>query len=168
MTLSASKTNATLTVPGKNFQLAGAQTDASGNVLFNVRNFYGTNDIIIQTDSNFKTEIFPPYSSKFSSTSSAFFKTPLAWKDQLLFRSINVQADNAYLIDKKQRSYVYSTEDTSLFYGTPDKRYFLDEYTRFTTMEEVMREYVSEVHVRKEAQQFHFKVLNYLTKSYFR
>ena len=46
------------------------------------------------------------------------------------------------------------------------KSYLLDDYTRFTTMEEVMREYVAEVRVRKEAERFHFKVLNYLTKSF--
>lgn len=158
--------NATLTVPGKNFQLAGAKTDASGNIFFNVRNFYGANDIIIQTDSNYKAEIISPYSNSFSSTPAPLFGMPFTFKDQLLFRSINAQADNAYLIDKKQHSYVYNSEDTSLFYGTPDKTYLLDDYTRFTTMEEVMREYVAEVHVRKDAQQFQFRVLNYLTKSF--
>jgi hypothetical protein len=158
--------SATLTVPGKNFQLAGAKTDASGNIFFNVRNFYGANDIIIQTDSNYKAEIISPYSNNFSSTPAPLFRMSFTFKDELLFRSINAQADNAYIIDKKQHAYVYNTEDTSLFYGTPDKTYLLDDYTRFTTMEEVMREYVAEVRVRKEAQQFQFRVLNYLTKSF--
>lgn len=165
--LPAENINTTLTAPGKNFQLAGAQSDASGKLLFNVRNFYGANDIIIQTDSNYKAEITSPYSTNFSSTLLPAFKMPLQLKNQLLFRSINVQAENAYLVDKKQRSYIYNAEDTSLFYGVPDKRYYLDDYTRFTTMEEVMREYVAEVHVRKESQQFHFKILNFLTKTYF-
>jgi hypothetical protein len=165
--LSKENLHATLTVPGKNFQLSGAQSNASGDLLFNVRNFYGENDIIVQADSNYKVEIASPYSDKFSSAAFTEFKMPLQWKNQLLYRSINVQAENAYFIDKKQRSYVYSVEDTSLFYGAPNKRYYLDDYTRFTTMEEVMREYVAEVHVRKEASQFHFKVENFLTNTYF-
>ena len=48
---------------------------------------------------------------------------PLQWKDSF-FQSINVQAENAYIIDKKQHSYTYNIEDTSLFYGTPDKKLF--------------------------------------------
>lgn len=77
-----------------------------------------------------------------------------------------MQADNSFLADEKQHAYSYAGEDTSLFYGKPDNRYYLDNYTRFTTMEEVMREYVVEVNVRKEANQFHYKVLDLLTKTY--
>lgn len=165
--LPLSKVNVTLTVPGKNFQLSGCQSDNSGNLLFNVRNFYGDNAIILQGDSSYKFEIESPYSNQFSTSSAPIFRMPLQWKDQLLYRSINVQADNSYLVNDKQRRYVYSAEDTSLFYGNPDKRYYLDDYTRFPTMEEVMREYVAEVHVRKDADQFHFRVENFINNTYF-
>jgi hypothetical protein len=49
-----------------------------------------------------------------------------------------------------------SVIDTSTFYGNPDERYLLDDYTRFTTMEDVMREYVKGVWVRKQNDNFHF------------
>jgi hypothetical protein len=77
-----------------------------------------------------------------------------------------MQADNSFLVDEKQHAYSYDAEDTTLFYGTPDKRYYLDDYTRFTTMEEVMREYVIEVRVRKDADHFNYKIFNGLTKTY--
>jgi hypothetical protein len=157
----------TLSVPGQNFQLASTQSNALGSFRFNVKKFYGPNNVVTQTDSNYKAEIESPFAQKFSSSALSQFEMPLKWKDQLLFRSINIQAENAYFIDKKQRSYSYTDEDTSLFYGKPDKRYYLDNYTRFITMEEVMREYVTEVHVRKESEQFHFKVFNLPTKTYF-
>ncbi len=51
-------------------------------------------------------------------------------------------------------------DDSTAFYGTPDKKYFLDDYTRFVTMEEVMREYVEEVRVRKQKDKFRFDVWN--------
>jgi hypothetical protein len=156
----------TLTVPGESFQLADAKSDASGNLLFNLKKFYGTDNVIIKADSNYRITLISPYSNKFSEQHFTSFKIPAEWKDQVLFRSINMQADNAYLINEKQHSFSYDAEDTSLFYGTPDKRYYLDDYTRFTTMEEVMREYVTEVHVKKDADQFHYKVYNFLTRTF--
>jgi hypothetical protein len=162
----AQNIDVTLTVPGEKFQLADARTGVAGDLLFNVKKFYGTDNIIIKADSNYKTIIASPFSNKFSQQASPFYTFPLQWKDQVLFRSINMQADNSFLTDEKQHAYSYDAEDTSLFYGTPDKRYYLDDYTRFTTMEEVMREYVIEVRVRKDADQFNYKVFDALTKTY--
>ncbi len=156
----------TLTAPGENFQLAKTVSNTSGNLIFNVKKFYGTDNIIIQSDSNYKATVSTGYSNKFSMRSFPVFTMPLQWKDQLLFRSINTQADNSFLVKEKQHSYLYHSGDTSLFYGAPDKRYYLDDYTRFTTMEEVMREYVAEVQVRKESSQFHFRVFDFLTKTF--
>ena len=42
----------------------------------------------------------------------------------------------------------------------PYKTYLLDNYTRFTTMEEVMREYVLEVNVSKKGKTYHFNTFN--------
>jgi len=165
--VAAKNINVTLSVPGENFQLANAKSDESGALNFNMKNFYGTNNVIVQTDSNYKVELASSFSNKVSADVGTPFQMPVKWKQQLLFRSINVQAENAYLVSKKQRSYLYDTEDTSLFYGKPDKRYFLDDYTRFTTIEEIMREYVTEVRVGKIGRQFHFKVLNVPGKSFF-
>jgi hypothetical protein len=46
------------------------------------------------------------------------------------------------------------------FYGKADEVYLLDDYTRFPVMEEVMREYVKGVWVRKRGDQFRFMVLD--------
>ncbi|HEX3081503.1 MAG TPA: hypothetical protein VHQ04_13595, partial [Puia sp.] len=43
----------------------------------------------------------------------------------------------------------------------------LDEYTRFQTMEEVIREYIEDVRVRKEGDRYNFKVRNKLFNVYF-
>ncbi|MBV9963909.1 MAG: hypothetical protein JO072_16820 [Parafilimonas sp.] len=163
----AQNIDATLTVPGEDFQLADAKSNANGKLLFNVKRFYGTDNIIVKTDSNYRITITSAFSDKFSQYASTAFTIPAQSKNDLLFRSINVQADNAYLINEKQHAYSYDAEDTSLFYGMPDKRYYLDNYTRFTSMEEVMREYVTEVHVRKESDQFRFRVSDFSTKTFF-
>ncbi len=43
----------------------------------------------------------------------------------------------------------------------------LDEFTRFQTMEEVLREYIDDVRVRKDGDKFSFKVRNKLFNIYF-
>jgi hypothetical protein len=57
--------------------------------------------------------------------------------------------------------------DSILFYGTPDRTFPLDDYTRFSTMEEVMREYVQGVGVRKQKGKFHYKILYQRTNAFF-
>jgi hypothetical protein len=58
-----------------------------------------------------------------------------------------MQVQNIFAADKLNR--FSSSIDTSLFYQ-PTKTYVLDNYVRFPTMEEVLREYVSEVAVIKQ------------------
>jgi hypothetical protein len=44
--------------------------------------------------------------------------------------------------------------DTNSFYVVPDEKYMLDDYTRFITMEEVIREYVKSSNVVKRRDKF--------------
>ena len=57
--------------------------------------------------------------------------------------------------------------DTTSFYGKPDRYFNLDEFTRFQTMEEVLREYIDDVRVRKDGDKYNFKVRNKLFNTYF-
>ena len=57
----------------------------------------------------------------------------------------------------------YTGADTLAFFGKPDAKYFLDAYTRFPTMEEVMREYVPGVFVRRRQGKFHFLLADRVT-----
>ncbi len=58
--------------------------------------------------------------------------------------------------------------DSLPFYGTPDEKYLLDDFTRFPTMEEVMREYVKGVMVRVRKGKFHFLTLDKTNAALFR
>jgi hypothetical protein len=82
-------------------------------------------------------------------------------------RSIGAQADNSYQPEKKVNFILPSLYDTTGFSGVASKKYYLDNYTRFPTMEEVMRDYVKEVHVRNRQRSFHYEVFNEPDKSYF-
>ncbi|MGB8190716.1 MAG: hypothetical protein WCF67_02300, partial [Chitinophagaceae bacterium] len=57
--------------------------------------------------------------------------------------------------------------DTSVFFGKPDIRYYLDDFTRFPTMEEVMREFVDAVRIKKERDGFKYEVMNMPAKLFF-
>ena len=160
-----------LSIPGKNYQFANAVSDSSGNVIFNVNKFYGHHSIVVQTnnqiDSNYRIDIETPFSDQYAKNSSSPFYLSTKWKDDLLQRSINVQVDNAFKTDEKHAFLPTEINDTLPFYGIPDKKYYLDDYTRFLTMEEVMREYVSDVMVRLQSGNFNFKVWNEKFNSYF-
>ena len=57
--------------------------------------------------------------------------------------------------------YSWQDEDTTDFYGLPDKRYHLDDYTRFPNMEEILGEYIPEVRVRNPgSEDVKLQVLN--------
>jgi hypothetical protein len=57
--------------------------------------------------------------------------------------------------------------DNTPFYGTPDKQYYLDAYTRFNTIEEILIEYVPEIKLRKQKDVFQFEVFNSPYKNFF-
>ncbi len=160
-----------LSIPGYNYAFKTSTSKANGNVAFTFNNIYGLNDIIIQTNkeqsSIYKVEIDNPYTDKPSSFHLPLFSLSEKWKNELTERSINVQAENAYLADKKLRSFSRQTFDSTAFYGIPDRQYYLDDYTRFVTMEEVFKEYVPDVRVRKHSSGFQFSVLNAPLKSFF-
>ncbi len=162
----------TLSVPGDNFELRSALSKTDGGIRYNVNNFYSNNEIILETvnaaDSAVKISIGNPFSEKFSSAVFPQFALKDKWKDQLLSRSINAQADNAYVIEKKKMAFADPiVADTNVFYGKTEKRYYLDDYTRFITMEEVMKEYVIDVRVRKQTDGYQLRVVNAIYKSLF-
>jgi hypothetical protein len=50
--------------------------------------------------------------------------------------------------------------DTAMFFGKPLYSYRLDDYVRFPTMEEVLREYVVEVLVQKKKEGYYFESIS--------
>jgi len=80
---------------------------------------------------------------------------------------MQAQVSNTYYADKQQNFLFPAAIDTTPFYGNPDHRFYLDDYTRFITMEEVMREYVADVRVRKNNNRFTYTVRNSAFNNFF-
>lgn len=171
-----------LSLPGKNFKLATAQSRADGSICFHLDNFYGARSMIVQpdnsTDSNCRIDISVPFSERFSYPSAPDSLPAKRWASRLLYRSINAQAENAYHPgDAFQHGAPTSggglhllhspDEDTVKLYGTADHVYSLDDYVRFVTMDEVIREYVENVRIRRQSGKAYFRVKNVLFNTFF-
>jgi hypothetical protein len=66
-----------------------------------------------------------------------------------------------------QQHFKMQEVDTSSFYVHPDEGYSLDDFTRFQTMEEVIREYVVSTNVVKRKDKFHLYVFDNALRKFF-
>jgi hypothetical protein len=69
--------------------------------------------------------------------------------------------------DNKEEQFLQEEADSTAFYGKADETYFLDSFTRFPVMEEIMREYVPGVLVRKRKGSFYFALLDEINDGVF-
>ncbi|MEO5891373.1 MAG: hypothetical protein ABIQ31_14060 [Ferruginibacter sp.] len=150
-----------LSAPGTT-RFRSSKSDEKGNLRFEMKNFYGTPGIILQQaekDSGYRVEIDNPFSDQYAARSLPSFSMPAKNPATLLGRSIGMQVENIYLGDtlKKVNDRMI---DTSSFYQQPDAIYLLDNYVRFATMEEVLREYVVPVNVRRKGTKYRLPVYN--------
>ena len=147
-----------LSVPGSHVQLYSSRSDSNGVVRFYTKDFYGPNEIVLQTQSDanvgYNVEIINSFADKILQESLPPFHIEDNMKNLLTDYSTSMQVQNNFNGNKLKEFYT-PVIDSSAFYGTPDKRYKLDDYTRFSTMEEVLREYVYEVLVRRQKENFH-------------
>lgn len=150
-------------VPGKRVQVYVSQSDSAGHVLFSTKDFYGPGEVVIQTnemiDSTYRIDIASPFSEQYSNTAIPKFEFVNGMQDALQAHSLGVQVLNIYSANNIKKTYDPGADSTA-FYGKPYKTYKLDDFTRFTTMEEDLREYVSEDNIVHSKGRFHIKVLN--------
>jgi hypothetical protein len=151
-----------LAVPGKRVQLYTSRSDSTGHLLYNTKNFYGPNEVIDQTntlfDSTYRIDFISPFSEQYSKTFLPKFEFTPGMQNALQDHNLSVQVLNIYSGNSIKRFYD-PLIDSSAFYGIPFKTYKLDDFVRFTTMEEDLREYVSEDNIYKSKGKFHIKVL---------
>lgn len=128
-----------VTIPGPRFQMRTAVSDENGNLNFMMTEMTGGKHLIFETDTQKDSNYI------FSLNKPIFQKYP--------YEPLEGTDDQAI--------------DTLAFYGKPDKKYLLDDYVRFPTLEEVFREYVIEVRFSKVRNDLHFSVLNTPFRLYF-
>lgn len=139
-------------------QSAISKTNDHGEFLFDTR-YYGKKMVTLQTDHSYRIELLTPFSKQFGSNYT-FSELSLMsdLKNRLNARSIYSQVHNAFTKGTEQ----IQTPDHVLLpiFGQPEREYRLDDYTRFTTLEEVLREYVPEIAVRRNKGIYRQVVIN--------
>ena len=152
-----------LSVPGRRVQLKGCISDNAGLVHFDMKDFFGSNQIIVQTNAgagkHYHVEIFSPFSEQLTGNNIPAFTISENDRNYLQARKFHAEIENGYH-EKDLQKLQAPLIDTLPFYTKATKTYLLDNYTRFTTMEEVMREYVDEIDVRRRGEDFRFMSLN--------
>ncbi len=152
-----------LGVPGKRVQLFSSRSDSTGRLLFNTKDFFGPGEIVVQTntehDSLYRIDVLSPFSEQYSKSTLPEFSLEPSIQSSLENTSLGMQVLNIYS-GSQIKKYRTPMVDSGGFFGKPYKTYKLDDYTRFTTMEEVLREYIHELYLVKSDNHFHIKVIS--------
>ncbi|QKG57818.1 hypothetical protein GKZ68_15000 [Hymenobacter sp. BRD128] len=158
----ASGIPAYLSLPGLSFQLANSLSRTDGTVQFELPDFYGLRKLVLQTnpqrDSTYHLELLSPFTAGGGLVPPGLAPLPRQWATSLSERHLQTQAQRVY--DRQPPRYRSISNDTLAFFGRADEWYLLDNYTRFPSLEDVMREYVPAVLVRKRKDGFHFLVID--------
>lgn len=158
-----------ISLPGKLVQFYASKSNENGELKFLAEHFFGNSKMVFQSllrENKFSMKIINPFSETFSDFPMIPFSLDKSFSDVLRLHHIQMQVQNYYWQDKKNQLMAPDL-DSLAFFGTPDKFYLLDDYVRFPTMEEVMREYVYEVRVRKHNKKFIFHILNPTRQTFF-
>lgn len=157
----------TLSAPSKNFNFLVSQTDADGKYAFNVPSIAGPlymatlnhaiGDLEIRTDDPFLgsyEKLRPGKLLLDTSVIKSLGRRYLASQIQNAFQQSS--EDSAAVIAKKER-----------FFASPSMIYHLDDFTRFSSMEDVFREIVPEVVVKLKDGKFSLTMRNNITAERF-
>ncbi|HZY81230.1 MAG TPA: hypothetical protein VFE50_17020 [Cyclobacteriaceae bacterium] len=149
-----------ITVPGKIIDVYSSRSNSKGEVSFEMKHFLGGQKVLTVTDSVHRVELLSPFSSQQTTARWPGLNLSPSIQKNLLARSVAMQVQKIYFNDQ----FAQPRLDSTAFFGKADETYMLDEYTRFPVMEEVMREYVPGVLVRKQRDNFKFYLLDMVNK----
>lgn len=136
---------------------------------FELADFSGPRDLVLQTDpaqdSTGRPTLLDPFSARYAAQQAgpAAGAVPRFERDYAR-RHLQAQVQQAFGGRYRGR-FAAAPVDSLSFFGRPSESYLLDQYTRFKTMEEVLREYVPGVvvHIRKDG--FHLGVVDKVNKT---
>jgi len=147
----AKNINCFLSSPGYPFVFCISRTDDRGIVQFDAKKYFGPGEVVVQAGQDsvnrYQVDVLTPFADEHADTRVPSFIPEKKSENDLLDKSIAMQAQNIYLADSIRKFNPPALADTLPFFGKAEFSYPLDEYKRFTTMEEVLREYVTPINV---------------------
>jgi hypothetical protein len=149
--------------------LSNSESNAQGLVQFELNQFTGLQEIILQTDpaqdSTSQLTILDPFSRSYSKAALPSFGLTTRFQSNYAKRHLQLQLQNVYRGKERNQYAPAPATDSLAFYGQPTESYLLDKYTRFKTIEDVLREYVPGVIVRVRKDGFHLMVTDKLNQT---
>ncbi len=133
---------------GDRIRLFGGRQLPDGTVEFYTKRISGTHELATAPYSilkdRYRIDVQTPF---FSHTAKQLppLEIDTLWKTSLQERSLGLQVLSAYMGDSLNRL----DEEESFFRREPDWSYLLDEYTRFTRMDEVIIEFIPGLRFRR-------------------
>jgi hypothetical protein len=159
-----------LSMPSKRTQFRSSTSDENGKLKFQFNDFFNDNQIIAQIEknnaANYKIEINNPFVKSTTNSSTVFLPYSKDEKYQINRYNRDLEVQNYYNVDFINK-FESNNVDTSAFYHKADERYILDDYSRFTTLEEVFREYMTNVKLNKLGDNFNIAVYDNVQKRFF-
>ena len=156
-----------LAAPSRRIQLYTTISQADGGLLFEVPGWVGPQQLVAQTDTQrdslYRLELFSSFSRQYAPGVAQPLSLSEHWAASLLRRHVQAEVQQHYP-DGRPVPRAAPARDSVAFYGQPTERYLLDSYTRFPTMEDIMREYVPGVLVRQRKDGFHLLVPDNATR----
>jgi len=158
-----------LSFPGTHNKFYTSESDRDGHLVFYTKDVYGQSELIAEADDLLNSpagiEIFDPFSEEYSLNKLPSLQLRKEYAEALRTNSINAQVVRKFGEDRLKELRYPPLVDTTKFYGKADETYLLDNYTRFTTMEEVLREYVLGILVGKSGKNYRLTVIDALSNS---
>jgi hypothetical protein len=162
--------SAYLSMPSKRTQFRSSMSDQNGRLKFQFADFYNDDQVIAQIEknnaANYKIEIESPFVKTFKTNTSSFLPYSKDEKFQINRYHRDLQIQNYYNLNYTNK-FEIPLVDTTGFYHKPDNSYLLDDYSRFATLEEVFREYMTPVKLTKSGGNFDISVYDNVQKRYF-
>jgi hypothetical protein len=152
-----------LSLPSRSSWFGNSTSHADGLVQFELPHAYGLRKLVLQTnstlDSTIRVELLSPFTMGDGLVAPSLPPLTRRWAIALKERLLQAQVQQSFPATPR---YTAIPLDTLPFYGRATEHYRLDNYTRFPTLEDVMREYVPGVLVRKRKDGFHLLVTDRL------
>ena len=156
------KTDLSLSYVGKTARCQFGKTDDNGEFYFLVRES-GLNEIVIQPLSpditGYYMELNQPFSSSFSDARASAFYLDSNRVNAINNAIIGMQIDNIYE-PFRQKATAKPKPGVPDFYGKPENTILMSDYIELTSLREVVKEIIPNVHTVKQNGKLDFKLIN--------
>ncbi|MEM9324475.1 MAG: hypothetical protein AAGA85_02420 [Bacteroidota bacterium] len=147
-----------ITAAAPDFHLLTARSDDLGRFVVPAPPSIQSNELLVLSDTTGVTiQMDSEWYSEYPEINSRKLQIDPADRALIEEKSLYSQVENAYYLAKVNESKPIAN---SIFFGAASKSYNLEDYTRFSTLEETFREIIPGIVVRKNGEDFELGILD--------